>query len=63
MINTTALRKNRYQYYNMQVFDWNSKDNRRKSVQSKYQYYNMQVFDWNIAPDWYCTKVMEVSVL
>ena len=62
MINTTALRKNRYQYYNMQVFDWNSKDNRRKSVQSKYQYYNMQVFDWN-SQFKYNDAVDQVSVL
>ena len=46
----------------MQVFDWNSKDNRRKSVQSKYQYYNMQVFDWN-SQFKYNDAVDQVSVL
>ena len=37
-----------YQYYNMQVFDWNSWNNTAYKIRSRYQYYNMQVFDWNL---------------
>ena len=36
-----------YQYYNMQVFDWNEKLSRYCGHMTAYQYYNMQVFDWN----------------
>ena len=49
---TTALerleqRLSEYQYYNMQVFDWNTTQHCKDSLDYMYQYYNMQVFDWN----------------